>query len=94
MSEEQTNFLELFKRQLIIYAVIGLLTVLSTSVGFYYNTRYALDGQRTELERMNKRQGAFEINLQHKIDKGDYIREMDEVKQILREMESKIDRLK
>jgi len=80
-----------------IYAIIGIFTVVGTSVGFYYNTKAAINDLTKEQVRLDDRQfqmeeKCIELN-EKKIDKDDYIRELDEVKYLLRDMNQKIDKV-
>jgi hypothetical protein len=96
MSEEEKLFIRQFKKQLIVYAVIGIFTVAGTSVGFFYNTQFSIEKLTTEQLRLRERQSILESRYvemgDRKIDKLDYIRELDEVKTLLRDMNQKIDK--
>lgn len=96
MSDQQMDFIKEFKKQLIIYAFIGISTILGTAVGFYYNTQNAIAQVIVEQRKIDARQFALEKEMiklnDRKIDKTDYIRELDEVKTLLWDLNRKIDK--
>ena len=102
MSEEEelyhSKFFKQLKQQVVIYAAIGLLTVAGTAIGFYYNTQNTISTIITNQNTIMGTQEEFKRDLndlrEKKIDKADYIREVDEVKTMLRNLEDKIDKLK
>lgn len=97
MSDKETTFIEEFRRQLIVYALIGIITVVGTAVGFYYNTQNAIAQVIVEQRKIDARQFALEKEMiklnDRKIDKTDYIRELDEVKTLLWDLNKKIDKV-
>ncbi len=97
MSEHEREFIAEFKKQIIIFIVIGVVTVVGTSVGFYFNTNSAIDslhsGQRALEKKQTKSESMYQELKDSKIDKADYIREVDEMKVMLRELNNKLDRI-
>lgn len=94
MSEFEQDFIQVFRKQLITYAIIVVFGLMGTAVLFYFNTSNALAGQQLEITRLNYHQGEIEKELSKKISRENYIREIDEMKLTLRSISEKIDRLK
>jgi len=94
MSEFEQDFIQVFRKQLITYAVIVVFGVIGTAILFYFNTSNALANQQSELRRLDVQQNEIETELTKKISREDYIREIDEMKLTLRSISNKIDRLK
>ena len=101
MSEENIRQIEDFKSDLvkkIMAKIVGVLilfaiSVAGTSVGFYYNTKNNIQNIQNDQAHMRIRQDQTDRALLLKVDKTDYVRELDEVKTILREIDRKIDRI-
>lgn len=62
MSEDQRNFIEVLKKQLIIGAIGYLFIVAGTVVGFYYKTN-------ADISRIKEKQGKYERVLEKKASK-------------------------
>lgn len=98
MSESEKSFIKEFKKQVIAVAVIYAFMLIITSIGFYYTTNNSISN--AEKERIEIKADALMIKSQieilneKKINKDDYIREITEMKVMLRELGVKIDRLK
>lgn len=98
MSEPQMEFIKEFKKQLIIYAFVGISTIIGTAVGFYYNTQSSITAITASQQQLDSKQKENEREIDRiretKIDRAAYVREIDEVKMLLRSMDEKISRLK
>lgn len=96
MSESDKSFITIFKRQLIIALIAYALITVSSFVGFYYNTQNSVDNLKANQGTTNARLDLYEFKLEtlskEKINKSDYIREIDEIKQMLRDINQKLDR--
>ncbi len=90
MSEREKDFIKEFRKQVIGVFVGGVFIVLLTAVGFYFNTSYNIDSLSKGQSKLKS-----EVRELHysKIDRQDYIREVDEMKTLLRDLNRKIDRI-
>ena len=90
MSESEKDFINEFKKQVIAIFLLGLLTTATTALAFYYNTQSSIEMLKKEQLMNMQRQKAVEISVQHlhesKIDKDAYIREVDEMKALIKEI--------
>ena len=97
MSTTEATFIKELKRQVIITLIGGLLTVVLTAVGFYFNTKHSLDKIYDRYEYIDNRQNLLYKRIEYvnerKVDKEDVIREFNEIKQLIRDTNIKIDRL-
>lgn len=97
MSENEQMFIKEFRKQIIGIFVAGVIMVIVTAIGFYYTTNNAINNLAQEQSTLKTKQDAMETMMfdlsRSKIDKSDYVREVDEMKQLLRDLNRKIDRI-
>lgn len=98
MSDSERTFIIEFKKQVIAIAVLYAFALVIVAVGFYYTTNNSITN--AEKERKELKQETLIIKMQvdilkdSKINKEDYIREITEMKDLLRDLNNKLDRLK
>ena len=97
MSTTEATFIKELKKQVIIALVGGLITVILTAVTFYFNTKHSLDKIYDRYEYIDSRQNILYQRIEYvnerKVDKDDVIREFNEIKQLIRDTNIKIDKL-
>jgi hypothetical protein len=98
MSDQEKTFFNEFRKkfiqQVIYIFLVGMIAIVGTSVGFYYNTQNDISRLQEQHQSMRNRQMYYETTLQRKVEKDDYVREIDEVKALLRDINRKIDNIK
>jgi hypothetical protein len=98
MSDSEKSFIEHFRKQVINIAVAYGFVMLFSAVGFYYTTSTNLDNAAKE--RLEIKSNSTEVEAQIyelnriKIDKKDVIREFDEIKGMLNNLDTKLERIK
>ncbi len=98
MSEQQQKFIDEFRKQIIAVFIFNVAIIFITAIGFYFNTNHGIQMLADEQTRQHDRQ----VILTHKVEsidrvkmeKDDYIREIDEIKTLLRNLDAKIDKLR
>ena len=97
MSEYQLTFIQEFKKQAIITLTGFFFIGLFTAIGFYYTTTSKIEKITIDQIIMQEKQEKTDVYLyelnEKKINKIDYNRDVDELKQTLIRMENKIDNL-
>ena len=96
MSDSEKDFIKAFKKQVIQIAAAYGFILLFSGIGFYYTTTMNLENAKSERLEMNIRSNNIETRMnelnRRKIDKDDVIREFDEIKTLLINVNNKIDR--
>ena len=87
MSDSEKSFIEAFKKQVIAVAVMYAFILVGVGIGFYYTTN-------SSIAMAEKERAEMKLQIDKKINKDDYIREVTEMKELLRDMNHKIDRIK
>jgi hypothetical protein len=97
MSEDQLSFIAEFKKQAIITLTALFFVGLFTAIGFYYTTASNIEKITIEQIILKEKQEKTDLYLhelnEKKINKVDYNRDVDELRQTLIRMEDKIDKL-
>ena len=97
MSEQEKKFIEAFKRQIIISFASLIFIVAGTSIGFYYNTINAMTQTSKDIETLKacSKESESEINeLQRvKIDRAEYREDLNELKELIKELRSDIKKI-
>ncbi len=109
MSESEKTFINEFRRQVIIIFVVTMATLASTGISFYYTTNNAIANISMAQTNLRDSHIYLETQvyskhslvddklakIQHaKIEKEDYVREIDELKQLIRDLNRKVDNLR
>lgn len=98
MSDTEKSFINELKKQAIIILLGYSIAIIATFVGFYFKTEARLEyfEQRHEMQMVRQHNVEQRIDLlnEKKIEKADYIREVDEMKQLLKEMREDIKAMK
>lgn len=97
MSDSEKTFIRELKKQAFIILIAYAITMLATLIGFYYRTEAKLEfyDQRIEMQmiRTHNVEQKLELINERKIEKSDYIREADEIKQLLKEVREDVKKL-
>lgn len=98
MSEKETDFMLEFKRQVIAVAVFYAFALLLSVIGFYYTTENKTSNNAKDIERIQLETAKIKYDIEvikaEKIEKQDYIREVTSLKDAIKELTNKIDRIK
>ncbi len=107
MSDQEKNFINEFKKQIIRSLVIYAFAILAALIGMTLKSHYGAvtiqkdhDTLKTQTEAETRviinRLDRYDSRLielhDRKIEKSDYVREIDEMKQMLRDINRKLDR--
>jgi len=97
MGENESSFIESLKKQVIVFFVSSAFLIIGTAVGFYYNTSFGmqvLESKQAQLDIHNSemQKKIYELDSK-KIEKNDYIRETQELKEMIRDLSRKIEKL-
>ena len=97
MSDNEKSFIEHFRKQVINIAVAYGFILLFSGIGFYFTTSISLENAAEERLEIKSNSTAVEAQIYElnriKIDKKDVVREFDEIKRLLINLDNKIERI-
>lgn len=97
MSDNEKSFIQELKKQALYILIAYAFTMIATLIGFYFRTESKLEyyDQRIQMQTVRQENVEHKIELvnEKKIEKSDYIREADEIKQLLKEVREDVKKL-